>query len=214
MSSQEKQLQIIRNVVLQTDVNARYDLYFTDSRLAIIYMGKMDRYGNEMFKIRSVPSTAGAVSPPLTYVDERGSQVKAVEEELSHMPVDQIMRLSKKNSDYSYDEIEEFQLFWGEEPELVILSADYETEVGLEEEQFKQLLEFITGYDKLSDKLVVSGNWKQLKEILNALGTKKAEEQPTQEASEVKCGTCGAKNKMDAAFCEQCGAKIVKEKEP
>jgi hypothetical protein len=169
MSSQEKQLQIIRDVVLQTDVNARYDLYFTDSRVAIIYMGKIDRYNNEMFQKGSYPSTSTAVSPPMAIVDSRSAEVKAVEEELSHMSLDQIMRLSKKNSEYTYDEIEEFQLFWGEEPELAILSADYETELGLDKEQFKQLLEFMTGYGPLSDKLVVSGNWKQLKEILNAV---------------------------------------------
>ncbi|HSV50207.1 MAG TPA: zinc ribbon domain-containing protein [Candidatus Acidoferrales bacterium] len=208
MSSQEKQLQIVRDVVLQADVNARYDLYFTNSRLAIIYMGKIDRYGNELFKIRSVPTTSSAVSPPLTYVDERTSQVKAVEEELSTMPLDQIMRLSKKNSDYTYDEIEEFQLFWGEEPEFAILSADYETEVGLNQEQFKQLLEFITGYETLSNKLVVSGNWKQLKEILNSVQDKKAGQQPTLKASEVTCITCGSKNKEGSLFCEQCGAKL------
>jgi hypothetical protein len=210
MSSQEKQLQIIRDVVLQTDVNARYDLYFTDSRVAIIYMGKMDRYGNEMFKIKSVPSASSAVSPPLTYVDEKSSQVKAVEEELSTMPLDQIMRLSKKNSEYTYSEVEEIQLFWGEEPELAILSADYETEVGINQEQFKQLLEFMTGYGPLSDKLVVSGNWKQLKEILNAVHSpKEMTAQPARNASEAKCLTCGAKNKEGALFCEQCEAKLV-----
>jgi hypothetical protein len=207
MSNQEKQLQIIRDVVLQTDVNARYDLYFTDSRIAIIYMGKIDRYNNQMYQNRSYPSTSTAVSPPMAYVDSRTAEVKAVEEELSHMPLDQIMRLSKKNSDYSYDEIEEVQLFWGEEPELAILSADYETEIGLNQEQFKQLLEFITGYEPLSDKLVVSGNWKQLKEILNGV-SKKAEQQTTPNNEESKCVTCGSKNKKDAQFCEQCGAKL------
>lgn len=213
MSNQEKQLQIIRDVVLQTDVNARYDLYFTDSRVAIIYMGKLDRYNNQMYQNRSYPSTSTAVSPPMAYVDSRAVEVKAVEEELSHMPLDQIMRLSKKNSDYTYDEIEEVQLFWGEEPELAFLSADYETEVGLNQEQFKQLLEFITRNTTLSDKLVVSGNWKQLKEILNGI-PKKGEQQPTQQTSEATCGTCGSKNNVDALFCEQCGAKLIQEKVP
>jgi hypothetical protein len=210
MSNQEKQLQIIRDVVLQTDVNARYDLYFTENRAAIIYMGKLDRYSNQMYQNRSYPSTSTAVSPPMAYVDSRAAEVKAVEEELSHMPLDQIMRLSKKNSDYTYDEIEEVQLFWGDEPELAILSADYETEVGINQEQFKQLLGFLTGNEKLSDKLVVSGNWKQLKEILNGVPNIKSEQQPTPEASEAKCGTCGSKNKEDALFCEQCGARLVK----
>jgi hypothetical protein len=214
MSNPETQLYIIRDVVLQTDVNARYDLYFTNSHLGIIYMGKLDRYSNEMYKIRSFPSAAGAVSPPLTYVDERTSQVKAVEEELSHMPLEQIMRLSKKNSDYAYDEIEEFQLFWGEEPELVILSAEYETEIGINKEQFQQLLEFITANPTLSDKLVVSGNWKQLKEKLNAIPNQKVEQQPTTKAPEATCNTCSAKNKENAQFCGQCGAKLTKEKEP
>jgi DNA-directed RNA polymerase subunit RPC12/RpoP len=213
MSSQEKQLCIIRNVILQTDVNARYDLYFTSNRVAIIYMGKMDRYGNEMFKIKSVPSTSSAVSPPLTYIDERASQVKAVEEELSQMPIDQIMRLSKKNSEYSYNEIEEVQLFWGEEAEFVILSADYETEVGIDQEQFKQLLEFITGYQTLSDKLVVSGNWRALKEILNAMPSEKtAAQQTASKPTEATCAKCGSKNKEYALFCEQCGAKILTNK--
>lgn len=209
MSSQEKQLCIIRNVVLQADVNARYDLYFTDSRIAIIYMGKLDRYTNQMYQNRSYPSTSTAVSPPMAYVDSRAAEVKAVEEELSNMPLDQIMMLSKKNSEYNYEEIEEFQLFWGEEPELAILSAEYETEVGINQEQFKQLIEFITENEKLSDKLVVSGNWKQLKEILNSVPNMKTKQQPTPEASETKCGTCGSKNKEEALFCEQCGAKLA-----
>lgn len=96
MSFPEKQLSIIRDVVLPADYNARYDIYFTDRRIAIVYMGIVDRYTREPFNIRAFPSSAAAVTPPLTYVDKREAKQKLVEEELSNMPLDQILKLSKK----------------------------------------------------------------------------------------------------------------------
>lgn len=227
MANQEKQRCIIRDVMLLTDVNSRYDLYFTDNRLAIIFMGKIDRYNNETYKIHSFPSTSSAVSPPLTYVDERTTQLKAVEEELSNMPLDQILKLSKKNSHYTYEEIEELELVWGEEPEFVILSADSESKFELDQEQFKQLFDLLKTLDLLSSRLVVSGNWKQLQELLWAIRCgacgveneldavccvncgQKIREQPTPEAPGKACVSCGTKNKEGALFCKQCGANTT-----
>jgi len=40
--SNSEQRHIIRDVLLTADVNTRYDLYFTDSRVALIFMGNLD----------------------------------------------------------------------------------------------------------------------------------------------------------------------------
>lgn len=69
--SNSEQRHIIRDVLLTADVNTRYDLYFTDSRVAIIFMGNLDHYSTGMTNIRQFPSTTNAVNPPLTYFESR-----------------------------------------------------------------------------------------------------------------------------------------------
>jgi hypothetical protein len=55
MSSQEEQLLVIPDVVLPADINTRYDIYFTDRRIAIVCMGPIDdRYGYSMGKMHTL----------------------------------------------------------------------------------------------------------------------------------------------------------------
>ena len=192
MSSTEKRLGIIKDIVLPLDTDSRYDLYFTDKRIVIVFMGRADQFGNGM--LRSFPSTSTAVTPPLTYVESR-SEVEKIEEELSNMPINDILKLSKKSCYYTYKEIEELRLVWGKKPKFAILSQDSESKFAPDEEQFKQLIDLLSTIEPLSSKLEVAGNWKDIQEILTM----------------VVCSNCGSKNDLDAICCVNCGEKI---KEP
>lgn len=226
MSNQEKQLAIIPDVILPIDINARYDLYFTDRRIGIVCMGSFDRFGFGMGKMRAMPSASSAVSPPLTYVDVP----KEVEDELSTMPISDVLKLNKKSSQYSYSEIEELRLIWGKTPKFIILSRDCESKFTPDEAQFKQLLDLLTSIEHLSSKLKVAGNWRELQELLatvvcgncgveNDLDAvcctncgQKIQELPAEEEGDVACSSCGKKNREGSAFCKQCGAALKSNK--
>jgi hypothetical protein len=224
MPNQEKPPVIIRDIVLPVDYNTRYDLYFTDSRIGIVCMGSVDRFGYAAMKLRSIPSASGAVSPPLTYVDE--DETKSVEDELAKMPFSDILKLSKKSSAYTHQEIEKVRLVWGKKPKFVIVSADCESKLAPDQEQFMQLFDLLTTFEPLTSKLEVAGNWKQLQQILRAVrcgecgvendldavccvncGQKIQKKAPT-EPSGMACKSCGTKNKKEAVFCKQCGANV------
>ena len=227
MSGIEKRLGIIKDIVLPLDSDNRYDLYFTDRRIAIIYMGRVDRFNDGSFGVRSFPSASAAVTPPLTYVENR-SEVEKIEEELSGMPVSDVLKLSKRNCYYMYDEIEELRLVWGKKPKFVILSEDSESKFAPDEAQFKKLIELLSTIESLSDKLEVAGSWKDIQEILTKVicnncgvgndldvvccvncGEKlKAPEAP--DSSSISCGSCGTKNRSNSSFCKQCGAALAK----
>ena len=189
MSNPEKRLGIIKDIVLPLDTDSRYDLYFTDKRIAIVFMGSANRSGNGM--LRSFPSASAAITPSLTYVESR-SEVETVEEELSRMPISDILKLSKKNCYYTYDEIEELRLVWGKKPKFAILSQDSESKFIPDEMQFKQLIDLLSKIEPLSSKLEVAGNWRDIQGIL----------------SMVVCDSCGRENDLDAVCCVNCGQKI------
>lgn len=189
MSSSEKRLGIIKDVILPLDIDSRYDLYFTDRRVAIVFMGGANRSANGM--LRSFPAASTAVTPPLTYVENR-SEVEKVEEELSCMSINDILKLSKKSCYYTYEEIEELRLVWGKKPKFAILSQDSESKFAPDTAQFKQLIDLLSTIEPLSSKLEVAGNWKDIQEIL----------------AMVVCGSCGSKNDLDAICCQNCGEKI------
>ena len=226
MSNQERQIAIIQDVVLSVDFNNRYDLYFTDKRVAIVCMGLIDRYGYDQFGIYRIPSSTGAVTPPLTYVDERNAQLEKMKEELGRIPLDDILKLSKKSCYYTFEEIETLKLGWGKKPKFVILSADCESKLTPNQEQFTQLIKLLTSTEPLRNKLEVAGNWKDLKEILTKVvcgscgfpndfdsvccvncGQEILEIMPV-DKEESTCGKCGKKNIADANFCKQCGTAL------
>ena len=65
MSSSEKQLGIVRDIVLPLDINTRYDVYFTDKRIAIVCMGRANRFESEKSaQVSLMPSAFGV--PPVT----------------------------------------------------------------------------------------------------------------------------------------------------
>ena len=191
MSSPEKRLGIIKDIVLPLDTDSRYDLYFTDRRIAIVFMGSADRFSNGNFGMRSFPAASAAVTPPLTYVENRG-EVEKIEEELSRMPISDILKLSKKSCYYTYEEIEELRLVWGKKPKFAILSQDSESKFIPDEVQFKQLIDLLSKIEPLSGKLEVAGNWKDIQGILTM----------------VVCDSCGVGNELDAVCCVNCGQKI------
>lgn len=232
MPNQEEQITIIRDIVLPADYNTRYDIYFTDTRIAIVCMGSIDRYRSEQFNVRAFPASSSAVSPPLTYIDQR--KTTGVEEELSKMPLDDILKLSKKSCYYTYEEIESVRLAWGKKPKFGIFSADSESKFSPDEDQFKQLLDLLTTFEPLCDKLVIAGYWKELQTILakfvcgncgveNDLDAiccvncgQKLKEQPEQQEIEdagIPCSVCGKTNMENASFCKQCGAKLAETEE-
>jgi len=229
MSSQEEQLLVIPDVVLPADINTRYDIYFTDRRIAIVCMGPIDRYGYSMGKMHTFPSASGAVTPPMTYVDEKDTA--EAEEQLSTVPLNDLLKLSKKSCQYTLDEVEALTLIWGQQPKFVVQRQDCESRFTPDEVQFNQLLELLTSFEPLSDKLKVAGNWKQLQALLTTVicGSCGGEndldalccvncgqelwEQTEEEADSVACGSCSKKNTAEALFCKQCG-KALHNTEP
>jgi hypothetical protein len=221
----EKRLGIIKDIFLPLDADSRYDLYFTDSLIAIVFMGGANRSGNGSFGMRSFPAASAAVTPPLTYVNNR-IEVEKVEEELSRMPISDILKLSKKSCYYTYEEIEEVRLVWGNKPKFTILSQDSESKFNPDEVQFKQLIDLLSTIEPLSSKLEVAGNWKDIQGILtivvcnncdqeNDLDAvccvncgQKIKTQTSTNASDVACTSCATANRAESLFCKQCGAAL------
>jgi hypothetical protein len=221
MSTQEEQLLVIPDVVLPADINTRYDIYFTDRRIAIVCMGLVDRYGYSMGKMHAFPAASSAVTPPMTYVDEKDTA--EAEEQLSTVPLNDLLKLSKKSCQYALDEIEAVKLIWGKQPKFMVQSQDCESRFTPDEVQFKELLDILTSFEPLSDKLKVAGSWKQLQALLTTVvcGSCGGEndldavccvncgqeiwEQTEEEEATVACCSCGKKNRKESAFCKQCG---------
>jgi hypothetical protein len=195
MSSKEEQLLVVPNVVLPADINTRYDIYFTDRRIAIVCMGPVDRYGYSIGKMHTFPAASAAITPPPTYVDEKDKA--ETEEELSTVPLNDLLKLSKKSCQYTLGEIEAVKLIWGKQPKFIIQSQDSESRFSPDERQFKQLLDILTTFEPLSDKLKVAGSWKDLQALLTS----------------VICGSCGAENDLDAVCCVNCGQELWEPEE-
>jgi hypothetical protein len=226
VTSQESELAVIPDVVLPGDINTRYDIHFTDKRIAIVCMGPADRFGYGIGKMRTFPSASSAVTPPLTYVDEKDKV--DVEEELSTVPLDELLKLSKKSCVYTFKEIQTLRLIWGKRPKLLILSEDFESKFAPDEMQFKELLDLLTTTEPYCSKLEVAGSWVQLQELLSMVvcacgvendldavccvgcGQKLWEASPEEEYT-VACTSCGKKNRQGSMFCKQCGKALGKE---
>ena len=75
MSSSEKQLGIIRDIILPLDINTRYDVYFTDKRVAIVCMGRANRFESETLEeVSSIPSPFGIPSITSSYIEKTEKQ--------------------------------------------------------------------------------------------------------------------------------------------
>ena len=232
MLSSEKQLGIVRDIVLPVDAHTRYDVYFTDSRVAIVCMGRADRFESETSEPLSLMPSVFGVPPPMTSYVEKTQNRESIDEKIKDWSLDDILKLSKKSCFYTNEEIEEIELVWGKTPKFVILSKDCESKFAPDEEQFQQLIETISTIEGLKEKLWIAGKWNALcNESLMALackfcgsnndndavycqscGKKLGDETVNVEpSSELTCSSCGAKNKAQAAFCKQCGAAIRRD---
>jgi len=166
MPKSEEHLGTIKNIVLPLDVNNRYDLYFTDRRIAIVFMGKAKRFESDTLEQVSIVPSAFGVPPPVGSCIERTPIRQSIEEEIRNWSIEDILKLSKKNCFYSNDEIEEVKLVSGGKLKLIILSKECESKFSPDEEQFKQLTNILPTIEALRNKLFIAGNWNVLQEII------------------------------------------------
>jgi hypothetical protein len=160
----EKQLATVRDIVLPVDVNTKYDVYFTDKRIAIVCMGKANRFESEPAGEVSVISAFGV--PPITSSHvEKIENKQTIDQETKNMSLNELLKLSKKSCFYTHDEIEEVKLILGHKPKFIILSKDCESKFSPNEEQIMQLCEILPSIETLSNKFSIAGNWNVLKEL-------------------------------------------------
>ncbi len=225
MSGSERVLGIVRDVVLPVDALTRYDVYFTDRRVAIICMGRADREWDTQEPI-SVISSAFGVPPPMDSNVEKAKDKPSIDEEVKGLSLDDLLKLSKKSCFYTNEEIEEVKLVWGKTPKLVILSKDCESKFTPDGEQFEQLIKILPTIEALRNKFWIAAKWNMLvgeepfcegggcrndADAVYCEGCGKKLREETTEAeppSELTCSSCGARNRTEASFCNQCGTAI------
>jgi ribosomal protein L40E len=225
MSGSERVLGIVKDVVLPVDVRTRYDVYFTDKRVAIVCLGRADRIESETEESLSLMPSVFGVPPPVASYVEKTQNKPSIDEKIKDWSLDDILKLSKKSCFYTNREVEEVKLVWGKTPKFVILSKDCESKFTPDEEQFNQLIEIIPTVEGLKDKLWITGKWYVLygenlvasfckscgasndtdAVYCQSCGKKLGEETVNAPSSELTCSRCGTKNKAQASFCKQCG---------
>jgi hypothetical protein len=169
LSVSEKQLIIIRDVFLPVDINTRYDVCFTDKRIAIVCMGKANRFESEPEGQVSVISAFGV--PPVTSSHAQKTENKiTIDQETKNWGIDDLLKLSKKSCFYTHDEIEEVKLILGHKPKFTILSKDCESKFSPNEEQIKQLYEILSTIETLRNKFSLAANWNILQELFQRSG--------------------------------------------
>jgi ribosomal protein L40E len=224
MSSSEKRIGIIKDIILPLDISTRYDVYFTDRRIAIVCMGRANRFESEMVEHLSImPSAFGVPAITSSYLEKTENR-QAIDEETKNWSIDDLLKLSKKSCFYTFDEIEEIKLVASHKPKFVILSKECESKFNLNKDQIEQLSEILPTIETLRNKLSISGKWNILQEIFMAnfckfcgarndpdvvccqsCGKKIREIVDTDPISEQTCSSCGTKNKIQASFCKKCG---------
>jgi hypothetical protein len=193
MSDSESQIGVIVDLVLPLDIATRYDVYFTDKRICIVYMGKADRDDFEPIESRSL---FFGVAPAVPVNKEKRN--KQIEEQINQLTLDEKMKLSKKSCFYTYDEIQEVKLVLGKKPKLTILSKECISKFSPNEEQSKQLTDLLPTIDVLKNKLSIFGN-------LELIDINKIK------SMTFKCGYCSYENDLDALFCQSCGIQVQTE---
>lgn len=192
MSVPEKVLGVVKDVVLPVDAHTRYDVYFTDRRVAIVCMGRAVREWDQE-TISIMPSAFG-VPAPIGSSKEKAEDKKSIDEETAGMSLDALLKLSKKSCFYSLEEIERAELVWGHKPKFIVMSRDCESKFAPDEGQLEELMEIIPQVEGLKDKLWIAGKYDVLF----------SESQPI-------CQSCGACNDADAVFCQNCGKRLGEE---
>jgi len=164
MSSSEKLLGLVKDVVLTVDLRTRYDVCFTDKRVAIVCMGKADRFESETFQPLSVMPSVFGVPPPMSSYVEKTRNSQSIDEKIKDWSLDDILKLSKKSCFYTNDEVEKVKLICGHGAKFMILSKECESKFSPNEEQFKQISDILTMIEPLRNKLWIAGKWNNLLE--------------------------------------------------
>ncbi len=230
----ERQLEIVVDMPFPLDFATRYDVYFTDKRIAIVSMGKADRFEHVADENRSLMFGISPAVPLNTEEERKNKQIK--EEEIRKRTLNEKLKLSKKSCFYSYEEIEEVKLVSGKKLKFIILSKDCISKFLPNEEQFKQLATLLPTIDILKNKLSIFGNLdlnaiQEIKSIafsckfcsyendFDAVFCQKCGNQIQKITPnnpnhiEIVCSACGAKNRADALFCKKCGKPTVNNQE-
>jgi hypothetical protein len=167
MTNTEKQLAIIQDVLLEQDHKNRYDIYLTDKRIAIVCLGKMSRESDSYGSLSAIPAAFGMPAPTESNIRPKQDMAE-IEAEINRMPLDDLLRLSKKSCYYTYEEIEELRLVLGRRPVFRILSEDCESKFRPDPQQAMALLDLLTSDEVLREKLAVAGKWSVLEKIFQA----------------------------------------------
>ena len=234
MSDSERQLGTIIDLLLPIDIATRYDVYFTDNRIAIVCMGHSNRFDSGVSQSRSY--LFGVAPEALTSPDEERKNRQIMETQIKELPLDEKLKLSKKSCFYTYDEIEKIKLVAEKKLKFIILSKDCISKFLPNEAQFKQLIAVLPTIEMLKNKISIFGNLdlNAIQEVksttlackycsnendLDAIfcqscGNQIQTETPSNpNINEISCSCCGAKNKIQASFCKKCGAAIGKNQE-
>ncbi len=172
MASSEKSLGILKDIVLPLDINTRYDVYFTDKRIAIVCMGRANRFeSDKSAQASSIPSAFGVPAVTSSYI-EKTENIQAIEQEIKNLTIDNLLKLSKKSCFYTNDEIEEIKLISGSKPKFIIQSKECESKLVPDEAQFNQLIEILPSIETLRNKFSIAGSWNKLQEIFTAYFSK------------------------------------------
>ena len=168
MSSSEKQLGIVKDIVLPVDINTRYDVYFTDKRIAIVCLGRANRFeSDKSAQISLMPQAFGVPQMTSSYIEKPENKL-TIDEETKNWTLDDLLKLSKKSCLYALDEIEEVKLIIVHKPKFIILSKECESKFSPNEEQIMQLCEILPTIETLKNKFTIAGNWNLLLEIFKA----------------------------------------------
>ncbi len=162
MAIPEKVFGVVKDIVLPVDIRTRYDVYFTDTRVAIVCMGRSDRFESDAQQPLSFMPSAFAVPPPVGSHVEKAQGKPSIDEEAKSLSLDDLLKLSKKSCFYTLHEIEVVRLVWGNKPKFVILSRDCESKFAPDKEQLDLLMEIIPTIEGLKDKLWITGKWSAL----------------------------------------------------
>ena len=193
MSDSERQLEVIKDIPLPLDKSTRYDLYFTDKRIAIVCMGHSNRVEPGDL---GAPSVLFGIAPAvLPNENDKRVNRQIIENKIEDLPLDEKLKLSKKSCFYTHEEIEEVKLISGKKPKFVILSNDCVSKFSLNAGQFEQIVDLLPTIKMLEGKISIFGN----------LELKTQQPGP----STFLCNKCGSKNDADAIFCERCGTQIA-----
>ena len=195
MPDSERQLGVIKDILLPLDITTQYDVYFTDKRIAIVCMGHSKHFDYGPSAGRSFLFGIGPEVPINANEERKNKQL--IEEKINSLPLDEKLKFSKKSCFYTNEEIEEVKLISGKKPRFVILSEDCVSKFSPTQEQFKQLTDLLSTIEILRSKTSILGNLE-----LKA---------PQVDSTTFSCKYCGSKNDADAIFCEHCGMKIKEE---